>query len=70
MTAADHIEVVRLTLPVHGRSQARPISRHGRGRAELVNLAAHATINQPPADRSESAIGRYAWLTPQVTLSD
>jgi hypothetical protein len=34
MTAADHIEAVRLTLPVHGRSQARSISWHGRGRAE------------------------------------
>jgi hypothetical protein len=45
MTAAEHIDAVRLTLPAHGRRQARSTSSRGRRRTEPVNLAADATTN-------------------------
>jgi hypothetical protein len=49
MTAADHIEAVRLAPRMHGRSQLPSISWQDWQRTEPVNLAAHATTNQPAA---------------------
>jgi hypothetical protein len=42
IAAADHIEAVTPTLRVHAPSQLRSVSWQGRGRTEVVDLAARS----------------------------
>jgi hypothetical protein len=72
MTAADHIEAVRLTRPVHGRSKSTVDQLEGQGRTELVRPGRRRpqpTSSGPPA-QSSSVIVQANYHYSLVTYRD